>query len=122
MNQPGRFGTIELLLRTTVMSEADDQTEGAQLDQFFGTILESGSSFNPTFLLVVDGVFISLFVVLASFTVLTRGNIHLIFLTFIELALWASVKWYVISPSGLRPGKGNMNISQVRTRMEPWTI
>lgn len=78
------------------MSNAGEETEEAQLDSFFGSILEQGSSFNPSFLLVVDGTFASLFAVLASFAVLTRGNMHLIFLTSIELALWASVKWYVI--------------------------
>lgn len=97
-------GTIELwvLCHTTAMSDAGDENEDAQLNSFFGTILESGSSFNPAFLLVVDGTFAFLFIVLASFMVLTRGNIHLIFLTFIEVALWASVKWYVISRPGSR--------------------
>ena len=71
-------------------------SDGAEPGPFFGSILEPGSSFNPTFLLVVDGAFASLFVVLVALGVLTRGNIHLVFLTFIELALWASVKWYVI--------------------------
>jgi hypothetical protein len=77
----------------------DDETEVSQSNSLFGTILEPGSSFNPSFLLVVDGAFVSLFVVLVAFAVLTRGNIHLIFLTLIELALWASLKWYVISLS-----------------------
>ena len=104
--------------RTTAMSDAGDETEEAQLNSFFGTILEPGSSLNPAFLLVVDGTFASLFIVLASFTALTRGNIHLISLTFIELALWASVKWYVISRS--RWGRHAINISQVRARVEPW--
>jgi len=75
-----------------------DTGEGAEEPQFssvFGTVLEPGSSFSPAFLLVVDGTFITLFVVLVTFAVLTRGNIHLIFLTLIELALWASVKWFV---------------------------
>lgn len=92
------------------MSDAGGEIEEAQLNSFFGTILEPGSSFNPTFLFVADGAFASLFVVLACFTVLTRGNMHLIFLTFIELALWASVKWYVISRSDSRWGRDDMNI------------
>lgn len=77
------------------MSEGTEPSCGSG-DSFFGSVLEPGSSLNPTFLLVVDGVFASLFIVLVALAVLTRGNIHLIFLTFIELALWASVKWYVI--------------------------
>jgi len=84
-----------VLCHTTAMSDAGDENEDAQLNSFFGTILESGSSFNPAFLLVVDGTFAFLFIVLTSLMVLTRGNIHLIFLTFIEVALWASVKWFV---------------------------
>ena len=93
------------------MNDAGDETEEGQLNSFFGTILEPGSSFSPTFLLVADGTFAFLFLVLVSFAVLTRGNIHLIFLTFIELALWASVKWYVISRSDSRWGRLDINIS-----------
>jgi hypothetical protein len=84
------------------MPDAGDEREEPQSSSFFGDILEPGSSFNPAFLLVVDGAFASLFVVLVALAVLTRGNLHLVFLTFIELALWASVKWYVISRSGSR--------------------
>jgi hypothetical protein len=88
----------------TVMSDAGDKAEGEpQSGSFFGNILEPGSSLDPTFLLVVDGAFASLFAVLVALAVLTRGNHHLVFLIFIELALWASVKWYVISRSDSRP-------------------
>ena len=78
------------------MSDAGDGPEEPQSGSLFGGILEPGSSLNPTFLLIVDGVFAALFVVLVALAVLTRGNVHLIVLTFIELGLWASVKWYVI--------------------------
>lgn len=81
------------------MTSIGDDAEESQFGSFFGSILEPGSSLDPTFLLVVDGAFASLFVVLVTLAVLTQGNVHLIFLTFIELALWASVKWYVISHS-----------------------
>lgn len=98
-----KSGTIEvrsesrMLLETTAMTDIRDETEEFQSSSFPGSIFEPGSSFNPTFLVVVDGAFASLFAVLVALAVLTQGNIHLIFLTFIELALWASVKWYVIS-------------------------
>lgn len=78
------------------MAYARDEAEGPQFTSFFGSILEPGSSFNPIFLLVVDATFASLFFVLVVSAVLTQGNIHLVFLTFIELALWMSVKWCVI--------------------------
>lgn len=84
------------------MADAKHEDEGSQSTSFFGSILEPGSSLNPRFLLVVDATFASLFFVLVVSAVLTQGNIHLVFLTFIELALWASVKWYVIPPSGSR--------------------
>ena len=87
-----------MLLDTTAMTDVGDDAEESQSSSFFGSILEPGSSFNPTFLLVVDGVFASLLVVFITLAVFTQGNVHLIFLTFIELALWASVKWYVTSP------------------------
>ena len=77
------------------MTDIQDEAEQFQFSSSFGTILEPGSSFNPTFLLAVDGTFATLLIILVAFAILTRGNIHLIFLTFIELALWASVKWYV---------------------------
>lgn len=79
------------------MTDVKGEAEEFQSSSFFGSILEPGSSFSPTFLVVVDGAFASLFVVLVALAVLTQGNIHLIFLMFVELALWASVKWYVIS-------------------------
>lgn len=79
---------------------SSDAGEESQPGSVFENILEPGSSLNPSFLLIVDAVFASLLVVLVALAVLTRGNIHLIVLTFIELALWASVKWYVISRSG----------------------
>jgi len=80
----------------TAMSDAGNREEEPQSGSLFGGILEPGSSLDPTFLLIVDGVFAALFVVLVALAVLTRGNVHLIVLTFIELGLWASVKWYVI--------------------------
>ena len=85
------------------MPDACGGAEEPQSGSLFGGILEPGSSLDPTFLLVVDGVFASLFVVLVALAVLTRGNVHLIVLTFIELALWASVKWYVIFSSDSSP-------------------
>jgi len=62
---------------------------------FFSDILKPGSSLNPTFLLILDGTFALLLVVLLSLSYLTSGNFHIFALTFIELALWASVKWFV---------------------------
>ncbi|KAH9894190.1 ER protein Pkr1-domain-containing protein [Cubamyces lactineus] len=62
---------------------------------FFSNILTPGSSLNPTFLRILDGAFALLFAVLFSLFILTRGNIHLLFLMVIECCLWASVKWFV---------------------------
>jgi len=93
------------------MTDVRDETEEPQSNSLYGSILEPGSSFNPSFLLVVDGAFVSLFVVLVALAVLTQGNVHLIFLTFIELALWASVKWYVISFPDSRRRSADINIS-----------
>jgi hypothetical protein len=60
---------------------------------FFDTILTPGSSLHPTFLLVLDGAFAALFLVLTSLAFLTAGNVHILALMGIELALWGSVKW-----------------------------
>lgn len=64
-------------------------------ESFIANILKPGSSLDPTFLLIVDGAFASLFIVLATLAFLTAGNIHIFALVGIELALWASVKWCV---------------------------
>jgi len=69
-------------------SEAD--TSG-----FFSFILKPGSSLHPSFLLVVDGAFAVLFLIFAWSAYLTNGSIHFFFLMGIELALWASIKWFV---------------------------
>lgn len=61
----------------------------------FSDVLKPGSSLDSTFLLILDGAFTFLLLVLISLAYLTSGNIHIFALTAIELALWASVKWYV---------------------------
>ncbi|CCL99177.1 uncharacterized protein FIBRA_01192 [Fibroporia radiculosa] len=62
---------------------------------FFSNVLTPGSSLHPTFLLVVDGAFGALLVVLLALAAVTRGNLHFFALILIELGLWASVKWFV---------------------------
>jgi len=103
------------------MADVGDEAEESQSSSLFGSILEPGSSFDPTFLLVTDGVFASLFAVLVTLAVLTQGNVHLIFLTFIELALWGSVKWYVISRSDPRWWSADPNTSPHRFVSE-WNL
>ena len=62
-------------------------------DDFLSTILTPGSSLNPKFLLVVDGVLASLALILVSLIVASGGSLHPIALLLIELALWVSIKW-----------------------------
>ncbi|KAI0771513.1 hypothetical protein BD413DRAFT_613017 [Trametes elegans] len=64
-------------------------------DGFFSNVLTPGSSLNPTFLLILDGAFGVLLLVLLSLFILTHWNLHLLFLMIIEVCLWASVKWFV---------------------------
>ncbi len=56
-------------------------------------ILAPGSSLNPTFLLVLDGTLATLLLVLLGLFVVTNYNFHLLFLSIIEICLWASIKW-----------------------------
>lgn len=63
---------------------------------FFANILTPGSSFHPTFLLIVDFTLAFLAFVFVSLAVITGGNVHFIALLCIELGLWASIKWYVV--------------------------
>jgi hypothetical protein len=74
---------------STFFTMSTSATESVSLSN----ILEPGFSLNPTFLLVVDCVLAALLVVLLSLAYLTSGNLHIIAMTGIELALWASVKW-----------------------------
>ncbi|KAJ6629188.1 hypothetical protein B0H10DRAFT_2209107 [Mycena sp. CBHHK59/15] len=62
---------------------------------FFSDILKPGSSLNPQFLLILDLAFIFLLFILLTLAFLTSWNPHIFALIAIELALWASVKWFV---------------------------
>jgi len=70
-----------------------EQDKDASDNDFLSNILAPGSSLNPTFLLVVDSVLALLALTLLLLVVATSGNFHVIALLFIELALWASIKW-----------------------------
>ena len=63
------------------------------LSSLFSGILAPGSSLNPTFLLALDGVLAILLLVLLGLFVVTNYNFHLLFLSIVELCLWASIKW-----------------------------
>jgi hypothetical protein len=71
-------------------------TEPHDAESFLDNILTPGSSLHPTFLVIVDGSFILLLLILTSLAILTSGNIHVLVLMAIELCLWASVKWCIL--------------------------
>jgi len=73
--------------------DTPSQQASSSENDFFSNILTPGSSLDPAFLLVVDGVLALLALTLLSLVIVTGGNVHLIALLFIELALWASIKW-----------------------------
>ncbi|KAJ3507563.1 hypothetical protein NLJ89_g6234 [Agrocybe chaxingu] len=64
-------------------------------ESLFANILTPGSSLHPTFLLIVDGAFVVLFLVFVALAFVTSGNFHVFALMAIELCLWTSVKWFV---------------------------
>ncbi|KAF9449923.1 hypothetical protein P691DRAFT_811488 [Macrolepiota fuliginosa MF-IS2] len=70
----------------------------ASTESFLDSILQPGSSLNPTFLNILDGAFVTLFLVFVALAFVTAGNLHIFALMFIELGLWASVKWHVFYP------------------------
>ncbi|KAI0637730.1 hypothetical protein C8Q77DRAFT_385858 [Trametes polyzona] len=78
-------------MASTVVEQRSEESQGG----FFANILTPGSSLNPTFLLILDGAFGTLLLVLFSLFVITHWNLHLLFLMIIEGCLWASVKWFV---------------------------
>ncbi|KAF5369932.1 hypothetical protein D9758_001243 [Tetrapyrgos nigripes] len=73
---------------------------------FFSNILTPGSSLHPTFLLILDGAFAALFVILLGLFFITK-SIHFVALVAIELALWASVKWFIyeLKNTPIQPGE-----------------
>ncbi|KAK0206151.1 hypothetical protein DFS33DRAFT_562805 [Desarmillaria ectypa] len=82
-------------------------------ESFLSQILTPGSSLHPTFLLILDLSFAALLVVLVFLLFLTSGSVHFIGLIGIELALWASVKWFInelqnASPVGGEETKKNI--------------
>ena len=79
--------------RSESPSAAAADTQADSDSDFLSNILAPGSSLNPTFLLVVDVVLASLSLTLGSLAIVTGGNVHLIALLFIALALWVSIKW-----------------------------
>jgi ER protein Pkr1 len=82
-------------------------------ENFTATILKPGSSFNPTFLAILDGVFACLLLLLVALALLTSGNLHVFFLLAIELSLWASVKWCgVISCGSVQKPMINMTYNR----------
>ncbi|EIW82230.1 hypothetical protein CONPUDRAFT_153112 [Coniophora puteana RWD-64-598 SS2] len=66
-----------------------------QDESFFSNILAPGSSLHPTFLAIVDGSLALLLVTFIAALYFTNGSIHFIVLIVIELALWATIKWFV---------------------------
>jgi hypothetical protein len=72
---------------------SESESPSAVDNDFLSNILAPGSSLNPTFLLVVDVVLALLSLTLGSLAIVTGGNVHLIALLFITLALWVSIKW-----------------------------
>ena len=72
---------------------SESPSAAAADNDFLSNILAPGSSLNPTFLLIVDVVLALLSFTLGSLAIVTGGNVHLIALLFITLALWVSIKW-----------------------------
>ncbi|KAH6915159.1 hypothetical protein BKA70DRAFT_1420102 [Coprinopsis sp. MPI-PUGE-AT-0042] len=87
------------------------------LATFFDNILKPGSSLNPTFLAILDGAFAFLFFIL-GFLAFFTWNIHVFFLIGIELALWASVKWFVNELKQLPPPQPEGNETEQEDKKE----
>lgn len=83
---------------TTTTAESEPETHGDLpnvVAAFTSHILTPGSSINPIFLIVVDGIIVLLLFVFVVLLFVTRGNLHFLALICITLALWASIKWYI---------------------------
>ncbi|CDO74113.1 hypothetical protein BN946_scf185043.g163 [Trametes cinnabarina] len=97
--------------KRVLSADSSTSTDPSSDGGFFSNILTPGSSLNPTFLLLLDGAFGLLLVVLFALFVITHWNVHLLFLMVIEGCLWASVKWFVhelqqVQTQDSKPGSG----------------
>ncbi|TBU32193.1 hypothetical protein BD311DRAFT_804227 [Dichomitus squalens] len=80
---------------STPAAAAETSIAEDPLSEIFSGILAPGSSLNPSFLLVLDGALATLLLVLLGLFFITNYNPHLLFLSIVELCLWASIKWFV---------------------------
>ncbi|KAG2146628.1 hypothetical protein DEU56DRAFT_785530 [Suillus clintonianus] len=85
---------------------------------FASFILKPGSSLHPTFLLAVDAAFALLFFVFLWSAYLTKGNPHFFVLMGIQLALWASVKWFVQELKKAPPANVTTNMETSTNKKE----
>jgi hypothetical protein len=92
VDEPDRHVGVGASGENTSPSPMSESPSAADSD-FLSNILTPGSSLSPSFLLVVDVVLALLSLTLGSLAIATGGNIHLIALLFITLALWVSIKW-----------------------------
>jgi len=60
-----------------------------------GHILTPGSSLDPKFIMILDGVLGTLALLLTALLWTTGGNLHFLALLSLELALWMTIKWFV---------------------------
>ncbi|KAI1792987.1 hypothetical protein LXA43DRAFT_1093251 [Ganoderma leucocontextum] len=82
-------------------------------------ILAPGSSLDPAFLLVLDGILATLLVVLLGLFVVTNYNPHLLFLSIIELCLWVSIKWFLSELQQVRPQEGAQKCDSAKMGSKP---
>ena len=78
-----------------LMSVPTDQSTTEE-PSFIADILTPGSSRYASWQLLLDAAFAALLCVLLGLVWLTRGNIHIFGLIFIEICLYASIKWSVL--------------------------
>ena len=83
------------LFHSEDMSNSEQDSSGNAAEAFISNILKPGSSLHPNFLRILDGAFVMLLAVLLAMLWLSSGNLHVVALIAIEVALWASVKWCV---------------------------
>jgi len=86
---------LYLCIKRVVFNSLTKSNMSSESDGFFSFLLKPGSSLHPSFLIAVDCAFIVLFLGFVWSAYLTNGNVHFFILMALEIALWASVKWFV---------------------------
>jgi len=90
-------------------------TMSSTLRDIVNSIFEPGT--NQGLLRAMNASFYALFATLAALLVATRGNVHVVALLTLSVALWASIKWCVLALASLARALARSQLTRGTTRL-----